>query len=386
MSDPKSLLWKKWLKSATDSREAIEMKKYINFAYTFIFKLLLYLMITVCAWNSGTQVIRLISRYIENPAAFLNVFTQGSSFDYESSEYAKQEVRSTVDCVLEYSLKYMKDYNLSENGDKEEYDYYMRLSNEGYKNTAEFLDSLKGVSFAVVNHDTGLIVSNIEKIDGSASGSEIRSLFGDNEDTLLIIRNCKNPYFEQCAMTGYVEYVREKAQDYNDDCDLYISFGESLSFREEPSYYEAIHNSTLDYVSSGFLKCVALTVLTLVLIILLCSVSGKAEKNGKVIPAVTDTIPNDLLLVFYIIIGTSVNALFYNSLYMLFKSATIEDYWFGITPNFYAIRANICLVAFVYIVCAFVCKIKRQKNLNTLITNTYIYRAISMFKSRKAAS
>ena len=356
----------------------------MNLAYSLIFKALLMLLITTFAWISGNRLLIVFSEEIYSPAAFRNVFSQPGGFDYESSHFLKQEIRNTVDCVMEYSLKYMKNYYSDSQTSKQEFDSNMRLSNEGYRNTVAYLESLKGVSFAVVNHDTGIIVSNISELDDSPAGTEIRSFFGNDPNTLIIVRNCKNPYFEQDVMTEYVDYIRERAQQYSDDCDLYISFTEGLEFREDASYYEALHISMTKRVASQAAKFSVYAAITILMIILLIRLSGKAEKNGKIIPGMSDHMPNDLLLIFYAVIGISAIVLFYNSFYMLYKSSTIDSYGLALSPDYYRARANISIVTVVYVLCAAVCKIKRQSRLGTLSDNTCIHQLLCFFKGRKS--
>lgn len=358
------------------------MKKYRNFIYTASFKGILMLLIVTMAWIATERFLCLYSYSIENPVGIRNVFRQNFSFDYESSAYAEAQVEDTIDRVLEYSLEYMHSKNLEDVNSKEDYDYYLRLSNDGYRELADYLEELEHVSFAVVNHGTGKIVSDIKEIDGAASTAEIRQLFQDKGKYQIIIYNCQNPYFEPGFTEGFVEHVREQAAKYTDRFDLYLSLGNSLELTNDAAYYSKLHTRATELVCQEIINCFIFSALCVAIAIALVSVAGKAEKNGKFIPTITDDLPNDLLLILYIAIAVSVNALYHTSLYMVYKSCTIEDYGLGFSPELYEFRAKVCMSVFAMIITVFACKIKRQKKLGTLTTNTYIYRFYSVIKQK----
>lgn len=260
-------------------------------------------------------------------------------------------------------------------------DQYRRLVDDSYRETAEYLDSLKGVKYAVVNHKTDTIVSNIEEIDKKSNGTSIRSYFGNNDETLLIVRNAQNPFFEAGTMSDYVDHVNECAQNYKEDFDLYISFGDDFSFRNDVSYYENLHNQMYKKVVTHFSNMMILIAFAFIVVVLIFTLSGKSEKGGKIIPSTLDKLPNDIHLVLNSILYLSLSALYENSMYMLLRSSDIEtDYWLVFSPDFYATRANLCFVLIIYNIVAVICAVKRQYILGTIFTNTYIYKLISGFK------
>lgn len=270
----------------------------------------------------------------------------------------------------------------SYNEHKDEFlDQYRRLIDDSYRETAEYIDSLKGVRYAVVNHKTDKIISNIDEIDQKSSGTSIRSCFGNNDKTLLIVRNAKNPCYESGTMSDYVDYVSECAQSYSEDFDLYLSFGDDFVFRNEISHYEKLHNEMYGKVISLFGDIIFFIGITLIVAIALFIVTGRSEKGGKIIPATLDRLPNDIRLILNLIIYVSLSALYENSVYMLLRSARTDgDYWLGISPEFYAIRANASFVIIICVIVATICTIKRQYKLGTLLTNTYIFNLINGFK------
>ena len=137
---------------------------------------------------------------------------QGDSFEYESSEYVRSEVTTAIDRILSFYFDY-KDKNdeksLSYFGRREiSTESLIHVIEDDYKQSLEYLDSLDDVSFAIVNHDNKRIFSNIINIDGKPSGTQLRSFFGNNDSTVLIVRNAQNPYYEKGTMEEYVGYVK----------------------------------------------------------------------------------------------------------------------------------------------------------------------------------
>ena len=357
--------------------------KYRNLFYTRAFKCIIVALISVLTWINSGYVTEMFTLQVTSRGAVLNVFSQLSGFDYETSEYVQQEIESTIDCVLDYGLLYSKSFTDGENSSYESYDYYMRLSNAKYKMTVEYLESLRGVNFAVVNHSTDTIVSSIPEIHNASAGTEIRQLFASDSHPFIIIRSCKNPYYEQGSLSEYVDYVREKAREYPDSFDLYLGFTEGLCFRESIGYYENMHLDFSDTVFSLMKKITVFSLAVIFLISLLVRLSGKAEKGGKIIPSFSDQLPSDLIIFFLLAIIGSAVALYNTSLYMLYKTSTIDGYGLGFRPETYAFRADVTLVIAVYVICALLCKIKRQRMLGTLYSGSYICLIRNMLRKRK---
>lgn len=359
------------------------MKKYRNLFYTRAFKGIILIFIAIITWFNSGYITDMFTLQVTNRAAFKNVFTQPFSFNYEESEYIQQEIETTVDYILDYSLDYSRDFSPDEHSSYEEYDYYMRLSNVKYKAAVDYLGSLRGVSFAVVNHSTGRIISSLKEVHGSATGTEIRHLFASDKHPFIIIRNCSNPYYEQGSLPGYVDHVRKKASEYNDNCDLYISFSDGLCFRETLSYYENLHGEYSEKVFSLMKKIITCSLAIIMLIVILVKVCGRAEKDGRVIPAHSDQLPTDIIILFLLTIIGSASALYHTSLYMIYKTSTIDDYGIGFRPETYAFRADVTLVITVYVMCILLCKIKRQKLLGTLWSGSYTAFLVGLIRKRK---
>lgn len=357
------------------------MKRFLNFFYTISFKLLLFILVILFSWLAGSQLLDALNLYVEDSISVQNVTVQWNDFDYESSKYLEHEIESTIENVITYCLKYHNEDEAAQT-DGEMLDYYRRLSDEGYRETAEYLDSLSGVSFAVVNHDSNKIISNIVAINGKNSGTPIRSFFGHIDKTTLIVRNAKNPSFEAGTMSDYAEFVSECAMNYPVDFDLYISFGSDFVFRHDISYYENLHNEMKIRIYSVLGYALLYIFITVSLMSAIVILAGKSEKDSKIIPAALDKMPNDLHLILDVIIYFSLTALFENSIYMLLRSSFADgDYWLGISPGFYAVRANCCIVIITCVILATACTIKRQYKMGTLLTNTYIYRFMKSFKA-----
>lgn len=359
------------------------MKKYANLFYTRAFKGIIIVIITLLTWSTSGYITELFTLQISNQAAVKNVFTQAFGFSYETSEYVEQEIETAVDYILDYSLGHLKNFNPEEHSSFEDYSYYMSVSNPKYKKTVDYLSGLRGVNYAVVNHSTGIIISSLEEINTAPTGTEIRQLFASDKHPFIIIRNCSNPYYEQSSLPGYVNHVRKKASEFSDNCDLYISFTEGLLFRESTEYFENLHREYTDKVLSLANKILLFSFITISLMIILIKVCGRAEKGGRVIPAISDQLPNDLIIFFLLTIIASAITLYHTSLYMIYKTSVLDGYGLGFRPETYAFRADLTLVTIVYVLCILLCKIKRQRLLGTLWSGSYLCILSELLKKRK---
>ena len=359
------------------------MKRFFNLFYTYTFKILLFVLTVVFSWFAGDKLLDIINLYIDDPVSAKNVFVQWSEFDYEESVYLENEIEQTIENVIEYSLKYTPKLTSQKHG-SESVDYYLRLTDEDYKETVEYLESLKDVSFAVVNHKSDSIVSNIPDINTKSSGTPIRQLFGNIDKTTLIVLDARNPAFEVGTMTDYVEFVSTCAQNYSFDFDLYISFGEDFIFRHEVSHYENMHN---EMKSSAIVKLKELylfSALCILVVVFAVAVAGQSEVGGKINASAFDRVPYDLQLASYVTVFISIAALYENSMYMLFRSAFADgNYWLGISPEFYATRAIICICVNTCIILGAACTVKKLLKSKNRAENTYIYRLIKALKETK---
>ena len=341
------------------------MKKFGNLLYTVISKTIIVLLLLFFSWQTSICLAENTVLYRENSTALKNVYHQWDNYDYKTSIYLHDAIEEAIKCVIEYSLYYHRDIT--------DDNQTIVNADDNYKFIKGKISSYDNFTFAVVNHQTGRIVSNIEEINYKSSGLAIRSYFSDSGDHLIIIRDSHNPYYENGTITEYTEYVRELANTYDDNFDLYIYFGEGFSFDSCRDNYEKIHNSYLSRVKSGiFLSCVFIVIMGLLFLLLLL-VTGKNEPGGKTYPGLSDRLPNDLKFLLYIVVLLSMGALYENSLYMAIR-ADSYDSWLTYSSNFYIVRSYVSVLVNVCIIMSAGCTVKRQYKLGTLITNTYIYK------------
>ena len=365
------------------------MSKFCNLFYTFTFKVILFILITVFSCFSGSYILQAFDLYFEDSVSYTNVMIQGKHFEYESSEYVRSEVETAIDNIISFYFDYMDENekkSLSYFGRRDiPLESYAHVIKDDYKQSLAYLDSLEDVSFAIVNHNSKTIFSNIISLDGKSSGTNVRPFFGNNDSTVLIVRNAKNPYYEKGTMSEYVDYVSEGAAAHSDNFDLYICFGDDLLFRFDADHYEKLHTVMKEKIIEICNPMILFSLLTIAALSLMTILSGKSEKGGKISPAALDRIPNDLRFALHIIILISLVTVFDDYIYMLqlgFRSG--GDYFLGISPDFYKTIANICIVVMIYIILAMSCTIKRQSKLGTLFRNTYVYKFSStLFKKNR---
>ena len=240
----------------------------------------------------------------------------------------------------------------------------------------------KDFDFAVVNHTTGRIVSDISEINYQSSGVAVRRCFSGSEEFMLIIRNSHNPYYESGTITEYNDYVSRVSKSFSDNFDLYIYFGENFSFASEAENYEELHSSVLSRVKNVTAMAVVYILLALIVAIILILVSGKNEIGGKVYPGLSDSLPNDMKLLLFAIVIASMTWLYGNSLYMAIRAETY-DMWPDFSAEFYIVRSYVVIVINTIISMIICCTLKRQYRLGTLFTNTYIYKIFFERRDKK---
>lgn len=355
------------------------MKRFFNYFYTTLSKTITVILIMIFVWLSSSNILNSTVFYNDDAVAVINVFRQWSHYDYSTSEFLDNEIKSAISDVLVYSLHFAPTGNQEEDLAK----YYQNGSIDQYRLVKEHLDSLQNFRFAVVNHDTDTVISNIEDLNGKTPDAAVRGYFGGNEKSLLIVHNARNPYYESGTMVDYVDYVRELSVNYADDFDLYVSFGENLSFAGDGENFRQRHATALEIVKASLFRAAVYALISLVLIALLVITSGKREIGGKTYLTISDKIPNDMMFVFFLIIFISMSVLFENSVYMIVRASSYDGVlWFTYSPEYYYIRANISLLILVFSVIISVCGLKRQAENQTLLTNTYLYKRISAYKNR----
>ncbi len=263
-------------------------------------------------------------------------------------------------------------------------EFYKRATDEDYAAITSKLDSYENFTFALVNHNTDSIVSNIPSLNKKSSDITVRRYFGEDK-SLLIVRDAKTPYFESGTMSQYVEFVSKQAKKYGDNFDLYISFGDNLEFAGDGDDFSHRHEEALGKISLALRNTIIFLFFMLWLFIIIVGVSGRRELGGKCYLSLSDRLPNDLKFLFHLIIYISMSALYENSLYMALRVSDSGDYWLSFSPEFYMVRSGISMVIMICIITAFACAVKRQLRCGTLISNSYIYRLIKNYKKAEPA-
>lgn len=346
------------------------MKKLLNIFYIGAFKFFVVLALLLLSLQMSLCFSANIKLYKQNPAAMLNVFSQPEGFKYETSEFLKKEIKTAIDSVLQYSLYYHRS--------TPDTSPLTAKADDNYKEILNRFEGYKSFYFAVVNHDTERIISNLHSINLKSSGTAVRKYFPESEDFLMIIRNARTPYYVNGTMTDYTEYVTSLAETYSDDFDLYMFFGENFCFSGNEELYRQSHEATAAAAAGNFYKAVTTIAVIIPLAVVLFLICGKAHKGGRVYPGVTDKIPNDLKLLLYLIVYISMSALYENSIYMFLRAESLE-FWINYSPEYYLLRSHISMLVSVCIILATGCTLKRQIRTGTLLSNTYLYKYYRMW-------
>ena len=341
------------------------MKRLSNLCYTLTAKVFIVLLIWLFSWQTSICFAETTVLYMENDTALKNVWYQWEDFDYSTSLYLQDETEEAIDMVLEYCLYYHRDIT-----DKNQ---PVIGADDNYKVITQRLSSYKDFYFAVVNHTTDRTVSNMDEINYKNSGIAVRPFFSGEDDSLLIVRDSHNPYYESGTTTEYNEYVVEAAKKYSDDFDLYIYFGENFSFAAELDDYQALHSRVLDRVKTVTRLAAVYLLAAGVLFTILLFVAGRNEPGGKIYPGLSDRLPNDIKLFLFTVVIISMAALYENSLYMALRVDRYEM-WPAFSSEFYIIRSYVAMLINVSMILCIGCTIKRQYRLGRLFTNTYIYK------------
>lgn len=340
------------------------MKNIANLFYTVWSKIIIVLLIMFCMLQTGISFAATTVMYRDNPLAVKNVLQQWDSYDYKTSEFLNFGIETAIDSILQYSLYYRRD-TVSD-------DQFIVNADDNYQNIIALLDSFDNFSYAVVNHTTNRIISNIPEINYTSSSADVRSHFPLACDTLLIIRDAHNPYYENGTITKYTQYISKLAESYSDNFDLYIDFGENFSFIANASEFEESHNETLSRLSVKTRLAAVYIAVSTALFLILIMVTGKQEVGGKIYPGLSDTLANDLKLILFTLVIIAMGALYQNSLHMALRAETL-DLFLPYSSDFYIFRSYVSLMLESCIIIALCCTLKRQYKLGTLFTNTYIY-------------
>ena len=347
------------------------MKWIPNLFYTIWSKIFIVLLVTFLMLLTGICMADSTVMLRENPTAVRNALAQWDDYNYKTSEYLKSEIETAIDSIMQYGLYYRRD-TVNE-------DQFIVNGDDNYRDIVTRLDSYENFSFAIVNHSTNLVISNIPEINYLNSSVNIRSYFPETSEALLIVRDAHNPYYETGTMTNYNQYISKLAEEYEDNFDLYIYFGEDFSFVSDTEIFEETHITTLARVKKSTRLSFVYIAIAALLFAFLLAVTGRYEAGGEIRPGISDTLANDIKLLLFSMIIISMVTIYQNSLYMALKAESI-----GILPSytsaFYISRSYIALLINSFIVMATCCTIKRQYQLGTLFTNTYIYKLWFAYK------
>ena len=321
--------------------------------------------------------------YAEDRESFINAITQIDSFNYESSYYFKNTVETTLEDVTELAFKYEDVFegNLTA---EELLKHFGSIGDSSFADVYKNLSSMEGFRFALVNHTKQKIYSNIPKINGKPSSTDIKSYFSSEGENQLIVRSCHNPYFATDRFVIFAEHIRSLAKKYGDDFDIYITFGSEKSMAEAKNKCEELHlnmRSRIEKLNDAVAMCSA--ALVLVAIILL-TVTGKQEPKGKTYPTVINRLPNDLIVILYGIVLICEISLYRTASSMLVSHGNeLDTFWFTHTNDFYTIRIRFCIVVFICAAINLLCILKRSYKMGQLIKNTYLYALFKTLRKRK---
>lgn len=409
-----------------------------NVVYLLPFKTFLLVLIGALVFIISAQLMQMLVDYTEDSASVRNAFTQRGDFDYRTSAPFQAETQNLLEEILDYALIYQDIENFAapdllqnrirqekermetqidividfaamqtESGDyqqeyldngffktengryvtdeaairahyEQEYagliESYKVVTDDRYHQLKTDLDSLRGVQFAVVMHDTDDVITNT----GLSKTADVKALIAAQPMHLLLF-NSREPYYTNTSMKDIAELAQPVVEARNASFDLFVSFPEDLHFNDRCDQMEATSLAMFHTVAARtrrtLLCLIALTVLTVVLLLL----AGKRESGGKIKFAVTDRLPNELHLLFHLVLLLSMLSLISNSIYIVLHPQLGIP---GLTalPDFYVLRSNVCAVLFYMTVVAMLCTIKRHYKNHSLLRNTLAYAVIRRFR------
>jgi len=409
-----------------------------NMIYLLPFKALLLVLIGTLVFTISSMVMRLLVLSTEDEAAVRNALIQRGDFDYRTSETFRTETQQLLENILDYALIYQDIENFAspdllqnrinqekkrtqtrlkmaldlaslqarsgeyqqdfvdngffktENGRlvadaaairayyEAEYDAlvegYKVATDERYHQLKTDLDALRDVQFAVVLHETDAVVSNT----GHTSAKELQRQIAAQPMHLLLF-NSREPYYTNTSMKDIAELAQPVVEARNASFDLLISFPEDLHYNEVCDRMEETCSVVFQKVAATtryVLFClIGLALLTVALLLL----AGKRESGGKTKFAVTDRLPNELHLLFHLVLLLSMLSLISNSIYIVLHPQLGIP---GLTalPDFYVLRANVCAVLFYMTVVGMLCTIKRHYKNHSLLRNTLAYYVFQRFR------
>lgn len=363
------------------------MKSFRSLFYTRPSKVILLIVLLILSIGIAECQTSYFELHSQDKDSFNNAARQMDNFDYETSYFFRNTVEATVDAVVALTMNYREVFE--EMKSKEELlNYYKGIGDTAFEKIFDTLASVEGLRFAVINHEEKKVYSNIPEINGASMNEKIRRYFGQSGKMLLIARSCHTPYFETNTFIEYAEYIRDCAVKYEDNFDLFISFGDDETFYENAEKYSDIHFAMREKIEKLNNTVAVLVVLTILVSLCILTVTGRYEPKGKIFPSKSNKLPNDLIVVSYVFMLVCLVSLYRTSLHMLFSyRLENEVFWFTRSEAFYVSRVEFCIVAFICLFVNMLCILKRSYQMGLLVKNTYLYEPLSklkkMLKSKK---
>lgn len=349
------------------------MKSLLNLFFTVPAKIIISLIFFMLSVVIADCQVEYFTLFKQDNVSFVNAVAQVDNFDYESSRYYKSSVRDTVESITLLCMEY-SDIFEGEADATELLSHYNSIGDTAFPRIYERLSAMKGLRFALVNHNSKKIYSNIAEINGLDSSKNIRNYFGEASRGLLIARSCKNPYFATDTFIDFADDIRECAEKYDGDFDLYISFGDEEVYKENEARCERLHFEMRGRIEKLNDKVVIHGALLLFFGAILLTVTGKQELKGKTYGTIMNRLPNDMLLLIYATVLICLSSLYRTALDMLLSHGNeLDTFWFTRTEDFYTNRIKFCIVIFLCAGLNLLCILKRQYKMGMLFKNTYIY-------------
>ena len=353
------------------------MKGFLTVFYTRPAKTVYLVVIIILSYFVGDCQVNYFEYFSADKESFINAIAQADSFDYTSSYYFKNTVKNTVESIVKLTMEHPEAFS-GEKTEEELTYYFESIGDRAFAKNIEVLKEVKGLSFAVVNHSKGRVYSSLKEINGADSGVSVRKYFGESGENLLIARSCRNPYFATNSFIEFAENIRDCAKVYPDNFDLYIRFGTSDDLNSTAEECRQLHfemRSKIEKLNDTvgiYIGCIALVALLMLI------VTGKQEPKGKTYLTAMNRIPNDLLIVMYVVVIHCRVALYRTSATVIINHGMeLETLWFMRSEEFYISRTKYCVMIFIYTVVNLLCVLKRAYKTGTLLSNSYTYPLLS---------
>lgn len=426
-------------KKDAEKRSTRFNSSFVNALYLTSSKAIIAILIALSTFIASSQVLDVILLYTENETYVVNAFRQGQRFDYRKSEPLKLEVKNTLKTILDYTLKYStpegftspdtvrfatedaeedcrkqvgnvleilayeiendcveseyiengfvtkteQGFSVNKNVIEEHYkkqygdllETQKRLD-DGYRAVTDHLASLRSVGYAVFDRE----LNRLSTSEDVSTLEQAQKLFSSRENCLMVF-NSKNPYYAHGALDDMSPLIEELAGDYEQDFDIFVSFPGDMVFCPECEKIEATYCEIYKKVASRLTVAAAFSLIGLALTVLLLCLSGWRERGGAPKYALSDKLPNLLHITLHLSIAASSALLIKDSIYLILNPH-LNTEWLTVSPDFFVLRAEICSVLCVLFTLAAVCCIKRHCLHKTLLKNTWVYKAVMLFKKK----